>query len=55
MVVGLQPFLTLHGFFFCLLLMYKGSFLVAEVMAAKGYKVQPVCRVPRHDVVQVCL
>lgn len=30
----------------------KGSFLVAEVMAAKGYKVQPVCRVPRHDVVQ---
>lgn len=35
--------------------MYKGSFLVAEVMAAKGYKVQPVCRVPRHDVVQVCL
>nr|GMD54880.1 uncharacterized protein LOC109178162 isoform X1 [Ipomoea batatas] len=30
----------------------KGSFLIAEVMAAKGYKVQPLCRVPRHDTVQ---
>ncbi|XP_075513927.1 uncharacterized protein LOC142549063 isoform X2 [Primulina tabacum] len=30
----------------------KGSFLIAEVMAARGFKVQPRCRVPRHDVVQ---
>ncbi|KAI5662694.1 hypothetical protein M9H77_22017 [Catharanthus roseus] len=30
----------------------KGSFLIAEVMEAKGYKVQPLCRVPRHDTVQ---
>ncbi|KAG8386275.1 hypothetical protein BUALT_Bualt03G0132100 [Buddleja alternifolia] len=30
----------------------KGSFLIAEVMAGQGYKVQPACRVPRHDVVQ---
>ncbi|KAF3651060.1 putative receptor-like protein kinase THESEUS 1-like, partial [Capsicum annuum] len=30
----------------------KGSFLIAEVMAAKGYKVQPLCRVKRHDTVQ---
>ncbi|XP_024159097.1 uncharacterized protein YnbB isoform X3 [Rosa chinensis] len=30
----------------------KGTFLVAEVMAAKGYKVQPLPRVPRHDTVQ---
>ncbi|CAA2990222.1 Methionine gamma-lyase [Olea europaea subsp. europaea] len=30
----------------------KGSFLIAEVMAARGYKVQPLCRVPRHDTVQ---
>ncbi|PIM98096.1 Methionine gamma-lyase [Handroanthus impetiginosus] len=30
----------------------KGSFLIAEVMAGQGYKVQPGCRVPRHDVVQ---
>lgn len=33
----------------------KGSFLIAEVMAAKGYKVQPLCRIKRHDTVQVCL
>ncbi|KAF5178860.1 hypothetical protein FRX31_031552 [Thalictrum thalictroides] len=30
----------------------KGSFLIAEVMASKGYKVQPLPRVPRHDTVQ---
>ncbi|KAK9938228.1 hypothetical protein M0R45_014980 [Rubus argutus] len=30
----------------------KGTFLVAEVMASKGYKVQPFPRVPRHDTVQ---
>ncbi|XP_057474431.1 uncharacterized protein LOC130762678 [Actinidia eriantha] len=30
----------------------KGSFLIAEVMAAKGYKVQPLPRAPRHDTVQ---
>lgn len=30
----------------------KGSFLIAEVMAGRGYKVQPICRVPRHDIVQ---
>ncbi|XP_075091717.1 uncharacterized protein LOC107775178 isoform X4 [Nicotiana tabacum] len=30
----------------------KGSFLIAEVMAARGYKVQPLCRVKRHDTVQ---
>ncbi|KAI9075632.1 hypothetical protein K1719_042432 [Acacia pycnantha] len=27
----------------------KGSFLIAEVMASKGYKVQPLPRVPRCD------
>lgn len=36
-----------------LILYYKGSFLIAEVMAMKGYKVQPLPRVPRHDTVQV--
>ncbi|RWR84455.1 ynbB [Cinnamomum micranthum f. kanehirae] len=30
----------------------KGSFLIAEVMASKSYKVQPLPRVPRHDTVQ---
>ncbi|KAF6163224.1 hypothetical protein GIB67_025088 [Kingdonia uniflora] len=30
----------------------KGGLLIAEVMASKGYKVQPLPRVPRHDVVQ---
>ncbi|XP_028092109.1 uncharacterized protein LOC114292368 [Camellia sinensis] len=30
----------------------KGSFLIAEVMAAKGYKVQPLPRARRHDTVQ---
>ncbi|ONK65966.1 uncharacterized protein A4U43_C06F2810 [Asparagus officinalis] len=30
----------------------KGSLLVAEVMASKGYKVQPLPRHPRHDTVQ---
>ncbi|KAL1363301.1 uncharacterized protein LOC130969076 isoform X2 [Arachis stenosperma] len=30
----------------------KGSFLIAEVLASKGYKVQPLPRVPRHDTVQ---
>ncbi|KAB2044138.1 hypothetical protein ES319_D01G069100v1 [Gossypium barbadense] len=29
-----------------------GTFLVAEVMASKGYKVQPLPRVPRSDTVQ---
>lgn len=28
--------------------------LIAEVMASKGYKVQPLPRAPRHDTVQVC-
>lgn len=32
----------------------KGTFLVAEVMSLKGYKVQPLPRVQRHDIVQVC-
>ncbi|KAF5730651.1 hypothetical protein HS088_TW19G00243 [Tripterygium wilfordii] len=30
----------------------KGTLLIAEVMASKGYKVQPRPRVPRHDTVQ---
>ncbi|KAF7144521.1 hypothetical protein RHSIM_Rhsim04G0018400 [Rhododendron simsii] len=30
----------------------KGGFLIAEVMASRGYKVQPLPRVPRHDIVQ---
>ncbi|WRX28135.1 Putative methionine gamma-lyase - like 1 [Theobroma cacao] len=30
----------------------KGTFLVSEVMASEGYKVQPLPRVPRHDTVQ---
>ncbi|KAK1549311.1 hypothetical protein Q3G72_031248 [Acer saccharum] len=30
----------------------KGTLLIAEVMASKGYKVQPLPRVPRHDTVQ---
>ncbi|XP_058211037.1 uncharacterized protein LOC131323323 isoform X2 [Rhododendron vialii] len=30
----------------------KGGFLIAEVMASRGYKVQPLPRVPRHDTVQ---
>ncbi|KAJ7981693.1 Cys/Met metabolism, pyridoxal phosphate-dependent enzyme [Quillaja saponaria] len=30
----------------------KGSFLIAEVLASKGYKVQPLPRAPRHDTVQ---
>lgn len=30
----------------------KGSLLIAEVMASKGYKVQPLPRHPRHDTVQ---
>ncbi|KAJ4845242.1 hypothetical protein Tsubulata_003856 [Turnera subulata] len=30
----------------------KGSFLIAEVMASKGYKVQPLPRETRHDIVQ---
>lgn len=36
---------------FCVLC--KGSFLIAEVLASKGYKVQPLPRVPRFDTVQV--
>ncbi|EEF28672.1 conserved hypothetical protein [Ricinus communis] len=31
----------------------KGTFLIAEVMASKGYKVQPLPRLTRHDTVQV--
>ncbi|XP_021894640.1 uncharacterized protein LOC110812226 isoform X2 [Carica papaya] len=30
----------------------KGTLLIAEVMASRGYKVQPLPRVPRHDTVQ---
>ncbi|KAK9152602.1 hypothetical protein Sjap_000082 [Stephania japonica] len=30
----------------------KGSFLIAEVMSSKGYKVQPLPRAPRNDTVQ---
>ncbi|MQL80101.1 hypothetical protein Taro_012555 [Colocasia esculenta] len=30
----------------------KGGLLVAEVMASRGFKVQPLPRVPRHDTVQ---
>ncbi len=33
----------------------KGTFLIAEVMGSEGYKVQPLPRVQRHDIVQVCL
>lgn len=32
----------------------KGTYLVAEVMASRGYQVQPLPRATRHDVVQVC-
>ncbi len=32
-----------------------GGLLVAEVMAAEGYKVQPPPRVQRHDIIQVFL
>jgi cystathionine beta-lyase family protein involved in aluminum resistance len=35
--------------------LYKGSYLIAEVLASKGYKVQPLPRVPRCDTVQVFL
>lgn len=31
----------------------KGGLLIAEVMAARGYQVQPHSLGPRHDVVQV--
>uniref|UniRef100_A0A8I6XEL9 Uncharacterized protein n=1 Tax=Hordeum vulgare subsp. vulgare TaxID=112509 RepID=A0A8I6XEL9_HORVV len=31
----------------------KGGLLIAEVMSAKGYRVQPLPRAPRHDIVQV--
>ena len=37
------------------LLYCKGGLLIAEVMASKGFKVQPPPRVPRHDTVQVCI
>ncbi|KAE8802634.1 Arogenate dehydratase/prephenate dehydratase 2, chloroplastic [Hordeum vulgare] len=30
----------------------KGGLLIAEVMSAKGYRVQPLPRAPRHDIVQ---
>ncbi|GMN65230.1 hypothetical protein TIFTF001_034299 [Ficus carica] len=30
----------------------KGTLLIAEVMASKGYRVEPLPRVPRHDTVQ---
>ncbi|KAJ8477739.1 hypothetical protein OPV22_021466 [Ensete ventricosum] len=30
----------------------KGGLLIAEVMSMKGYKVQPLPRAPRHDIVQ---
>uniref|UniRef100_A0A0E0GKL5 Uncharacterized protein n=1 Tax=Oryza nivara TaxID=4536 RepID=A0A0E0GKL5_ORYNI len=30
----------------------KGGMLIAEVMSTKGYRVQPLPRVPRHDIVQ---
>lgn len=30
----------------------KGSLLIAEVMASKGYEVQPLPRITRHDTVQ---
>lgn len=30
----------------------KGGLLIAEVMASKGYKVQPLPQAPRHDIVQ---
>uniref|UniRef100_A0A0E0KVR1 Aluminum resistance protein n=1 Tax=Oryza punctata TaxID=4537 RepID=A0A0E0KVR1_ORYPU len=30
----------------------KGGMLIAEVMSVKGYRVQPLPRVPRHDIVQ---
>ncbi|KAE8769011.1 hypothetical protein D1007_59470 [Hordeum vulgare] len=33
----------------------KGGLLIAEVMSAKGYRVQPLPRAPRHDIVQVGL
>jgi hypothetical protein len=31
----------------------QGGLLVAEVMAAEGYKVSPPPRVRRHDIIQV--
>lgn len=34
---------------------WQGSLLVAEVMAAEGYKVSPPPRVRRHDIIQVFL
>lgn len=40
---------------FRIIICYKGGFLIAEVMASRGYKVQPLPRVPRHDTVQVCI
>ncbi|XBI02097.1 hypothetical protein VPH35_130716 [Triticum aestivum] len=33
----------------------KGGLLIAEVMSAKGYRVQRLPRAPRHDIVQVDL
>uniref|UniRef100_A0A453DAF8 Aluminum resistance protein n=1 Tax=Aegilops tauschii subsp. strangulata TaxID=200361 RepID=A0A453DAF8_AEGTS len=30
----------------------QGGLLIAEVMSAKGYRVQPLPRAPRHDIVQ---
>ena len=46
-------FSSLHILVRFFLLCVKGSFLIAEVMASKGYKVQPLPRVPRCDTVQV--
>ena len=31
----------------------QGSLLVAEVMASEGYRVKPLPRVKRHDIIQV--
>lgn len=43
------PALSYHDILSC----NQGSLLIAEVMEGRGYQVQPGCRVPRHDVVQV--
>lgn len=37
----------------CFSLERQGTLLIAEVMASKGYRVEPLPRVPRHDTVQV--
>lgn len=49
--ISLLPLCNIECYLFPVI---KGTFLIAEVMASKGYKVQPLPRVQRHDIVQVC-